>query len=37
MKARDAGSIENENEIVIKATTPAELILIDLPEKFVMN
>ncbi|HWY33245.1 MAG TPA: pirin family protein [Nitrosopumilaceae archaeon] len=37
MQTRDAAMIENENNLVIKAEKPTELILIDLPEKYVIN
>jgi redox-sensitive bicupin YhaK (pirin superfamily) len=37
MQTRDAAMIENENNMVIKAENLTELILIDLPEKYVIN
>ena len=37
MQTRDAAMIENENNLVIKAEKPTELILIDLPEKYTIN
>jgi hypothetical protein len=37
MQTRDAAIIENENNLVIKAEKPTELILIDLPEKYGIN
>lgn len=37
IKTRDAAKIEKESMISIKAIKPAELILIDLPEKYAIN
>jgi len=37
MQTRDAVMIENENNLIIKAEKPTELILIDLPEKYAIN
>jgi len=37
MQTRDAAMIEKENNLVIKAEKPTELILIDLPEKYAIN
>jgi quercetin 2,3-dioxygenase len=37
METRDAARIENEDKISIKADKPAELILLDLPEKYAIN
>jgi hypothetical protein len=37
MKTRDAAMIENERNIEITATTPTEIILLDLPEKYAIN
>ncbi|VVC05580.1 Uncharacterised protein [uncultured archaeon] len=37
MQTRDAAMIEKENNLTIKAVTATELILIDLPEKYVVN
>jgi hypothetical protein len=37
MKTRDAARIENEKSISIEAVIPAELLLIDLPEKYAYN
>ena len=37
MQTRDAAMIERENDLVIKAEKPTELILIDLPEKYAIN
>ena len=37
MQTRDAAMIEKENDLVIKAEKPTEIILIDLPEKYAIN
>lgn len=37
MKTRDAATIENENQISIISSKSTELILIDLPEKYVLD
>ena len=37
LQTRDAAMIEKENNLVIKAEKPTELILIDLPEKYAIN
>jgi len=37
MQTRDAAMVEKENNLVIKAEKPTELILIDLPEKYAIN
>lgn len=37
MQTRDAAMISQENELVIWAEEPTELILIDLPEQYVVN
>lgn len=37
VKTRDAARIENEKKISIGARMPTELLLIDLPEKYVFN
>lgn len=37
VKTRDAARIENEKKISIEARMPTELLLIDLPEKYVFN
>ena len=37
MQTRDAALIEKEDDLVIKAEKPTELILIDLPEKYAVN
>lgn len=37
MKTRDAARIENEKSVSIEAVIPAELLLIDLPEKYAYN
>ena len=37
LHTRDAVMIEKENNLVIKAEKPTELILIDLPEKYAIN
>ncbi len=37
MKTRDAARIENEKALSIEASTQTELLLIDLPEKYVFN
>jgi redox-sensitive bicupin YhaK (pirin superfamily) len=37
MGTRDAAMIENERNIEITATTPTEIILLDLPEKYAIN
>ena len=37
MKTRDAARIENEDKVSIRADSPTELILLDLPEKYAIN
>ena len=37
METRDAARIENESKISIRADKPAELILLDLAEKYAIN
>lgn len=37
MKTRDAARVENESNISIGASSPTELILLDLPEKYAIN
>ena len=37
METRDAARIENESNLTIQAGEPAELILLDLPEKYAIN
>jgi redox-sensitive bicupin YhaK (pirin superfamily) len=37
MQTRDTAIIEKENNIIIKAEKPTELILIDLPERYAVN
>jgi len=37
MKTRDAARIENEERLSIEARMPTDLLLIDLPEKYVFN
>lgn len=37
MKTRDSARIENESNISIKAEEQTQLVIIDIPEKFVMN
>ena len=37
MKTRDAARIENENQLFIMSKKPTELLLIDLPEKYVQD
>ncbi|MGI0007450.1 MAG: hypothetical protein ACREAR_05575 [Nitrosotalea sp.] len=37
MQTRDAAMISHENNLVIRAEEPTELILIDLPEKYAAN
>lgn len=37
MQARDAARVENESNLSVKALKPTELILLDLPEKYVLN
>jgi quercetin 2,3-dioxygenase len=37
MQTRDAAMIEKENNLVIQAEKPTELILVDLPEQYVVN
>ncbi|HXV45304.1 MAG TPA: pirin family protein [Nitrososphaera sp.] len=37
METRDAARIENESNFTIQAGEPAELILLDLPEKYAIN
>ena len=37
MQTRDAAMIEKENDLMIKAEKPTEIILIDLPEKYAIN
>ena len=37
IRTRDAAMIENEKNLIIKATKPTELILIDLPERYAVN
>ncbi len=37
MQTRDAAMISQENNLVIRAEEPTELILIDLPEKYAVN
>ena len=37
MKTRDAARIEKEEKISIKAVKPADVILIDLPEKYSID
>ncbi len=37
METRDAAKVEDENSLLVKATKPTELLLIDLPEKYVLD
>jgi redox-sensitive bicupin YhaK (pirin superfamily) len=37
LKTRDSATIEKESNLVIKAEKPAEIILIDLPERYYIN
>lgn len=37
METRDAAKVENEDKLAIQAEKPTELILLDLPEKYVIN
>jgi len=37
MQTRDAAMISQENDLVIHAKVPTELILIDLPEQYAVN
>lgn len=37
MQTRDAAMIENEKDLAITSENPAEIILIDLPEKYAVN
>jgi len=37
MKTRDEARIENEKSLSIESLMPTELLLIDLPEKYVFN
>lgn len=37
MESRDAAKVEDENRLSVKATKAAELLLMDLPEKFTLD
>jgi redox-sensitive bicupin YhaK (pirin superfamily) len=37
LQSRDVARIENEDALTIKAEQPAELMLIDLPERYAIN
>ena len=37
MESRDAAKVEDENRLLVKATKATELLLIDLPEKYVQD